>query len=116
MVVMPKAQPDQKEVITPAPTTPAPSGLEEETTHTALLGLRGTFPADTPYGAPDDMVIVTESGCNDRVRWGGQYPCWWLEQLAPHPVPAIRDPPMTTRRWPLRENANRTDTLIVCVS
>lgn len=28
----------------------------------------------------DDMVIVTESGRNDRVRWGGQYPRWWLEQ------------------------------------
>lgn len=28
----------------------------------------------------DDMVIVTESGRNGRVRWGGQYPRWWLEQ------------------------------------
>lgn len=28
----------------------------------------------------DDMVIVTESGRNDKVRWGGQYPRWWLEQ------------------------------------
>lgn len=28
----------------------------------------------------DGMVIVTESGRNDRVRWGGQYPRWWLEQ------------------------------------
>lgn len=28
----------------------------------------------------NDMVIVTESGRNDRVRWGGQYPRWWLEQ------------------------------------
>lgn len=28
----------------------------------------------------DDMVIVTESGRNGKVRWGGQYPRWWLEE------------------------------------
>ena len=142
------ALPYREEAITPAPATPAPSGPEEETIHTALLGLRDTYPTDTPYGAPyvpnnpldrpysncdacagwamkcsdtvfgnlpwrrvmnprwedirvgdlldyrtgstghvvvvlekrDDMVIVTESGRNNRVRWGGQYPRWWLEQ------------------------------------
>lgn len=28
----------------------------------------------------DDLVIVTESGKNDKTRWGGQYPRWWLEE------------------------------------
>ena len=147
-VYIDSALPYQEEAITPAPTTPAPSGLEEETIHAALLGLRDTYPTNTPYGAPyvpnnpldrpysncdacagwamkcsdtvfgtlpwrrvmnprwedirvgdlldyrtgstghvvvvlekrDDMVIVTESGRNDRVRWGGQYPRRWLEQ------------------------------------
>ena len=137
-----------EEVTTPAPATPAPSGLEEDAIHAALLELRDVYPTNTSYGAPyvpnnpldrpysncdacagwamkcsdtafgtlpwrrvmnprwedirvgdlldyrtgstghvvvvlekrDDMVIVTESGRNDRVRWGGQYPRWWLEQ------------------------------------
>ena len=28
----------------------------------------------------DDLVIVTESGNNNKTRWGGQYPRWWLEE------------------------------------
>lgn len=28
----------------------------------------------------DDLVVVTESGKNDKTRWGGQYPRWWLEE------------------------------------
>ena len=28
----------------------------------------------------DNMVIMTESGHNNKVRWGGQHPRWWLEQ------------------------------------
>ena len=142
------ALPYQKEMTTPAPAIPAPSGLEEETIHAVLMGLRDICPTNTPYGAPyvpnnpldrpysncdacagwamkcsdtvfgnlpwrrvmsprwedirvgdlldyrtgstghvvvvlekrDDMVIVTESGHNNKVRWGGQYPHWWLEQ------------------------------------
>lgn len=142
------ALPYQEEATTPAPATPAPSSLEEETIHAALLGLRDVYPTNTSYRAPyvpnnpldrpysncdacagwamkcsdtifgtlpwrrvmsprwedirvgdlldyrtgstghvvvvlekrDNMVIVTESRRNDRVRWGGQYPRWWLEQ------------------------------------
>ena len=142
------ALPYQEEATTPAPATPAPSSLEEETIHAALLGLRDAYPTNTSYGAPyvpnnpldrpysncdacagwamkcsdvvfgnlpwrrvmsprwedirvgdlldyrtgttghvvvvlekrDDMVIVTESGRSGKVRWGGQYPRWWLEQ------------------------------------
>jgi len=28
----------------------------------------------------DEYVSVTESGMNNKVRWGGQYPRWWLEE------------------------------------
>ena len=28
----------------------------------------------------DDYVLVTESGTNQKVMWGGQYFRWWLEQ------------------------------------
>ena len=27
----------------------------------------------------DDHVVITESGRNNKVRWAGQYPRWWLE-------------------------------------
>lgn len=27
-----------------------------------------------------EYIKVTESGTNNRVRWGGQYPRWWLEE------------------------------------
>lgn len=142
------ALPYQEEATKSAPVTPALSGLEEEAIHATLMGLRDTYPTNTPYGAPyvpnnpldrpysncdacagwamkcsdtvfgtlpwrrgmnprwedirvgdlldyrtgstghvvvvlekrDDMVIVTESGRNNRVRWGGQYHRWWLEQ------------------------------------
>ena len=28
----------------------------------------------------DEYVVVTESGTNNKVRWGGQYFRWWLEE------------------------------------
>jgi len=28
----------------------------------------------------DEYVVVTESGINNKTRWGGQYPRWWLEE------------------------------------
>ena len=28
----------------------------------------------------DEYVKVTESGTNNKVRWGGQYFRWWLEE------------------------------------
>ena len=28
----------------------------------------------------DEYISVTESGSNDKVRWGGQYFKWWLEE------------------------------------
>lgn len=30
----------------------------------------------------EDQVVVTESGRNNKVRWSGQYPRWWLEEQA----------------------------------
>ncbi len=30
----------------------------------------------------DDHVVITESGRNNKVRWAGQYPRWWLESQA----------------------------------
>ena len=27
----------------------------------------------------EDHVVITESGRNNKVRWAGQYPRWWLE-------------------------------------
>ncbi len=27
----------------------------------------------------EDHVVITESGRNNKVRWSGQYPRWWLE-------------------------------------
>lgn len=30
----------------------------------------------------EDHVVVTESGRNNKVRWAGQYPRWWLESQA----------------------------------
>ena len=28
----------------------------------------------------DEYISVTESGSNNKVRWGGQYFKWWLEE------------------------------------
>ena len=28
----------------------------------------------------DEYIKVTESGLNNKVRWGGQYFKWWLEE------------------------------------
>lgn len=28
----------------------------------------------------DECIFVTESGLNNKTRWGGQYFCWWLEE------------------------------------
>lgn len=30
----------------------------------------------------EDHVVITESGRNNKVRWAGQYPRWWLESQA----------------------------------
>lgn len=27
----------------------------------------------------DEYIVVTESGLNNKTRWGGKYPRWWLE-------------------------------------
>ncbi len=27
----------------------------------------------------DEYISTTESGTNNKARWGGQYPQWWLE-------------------------------------
>ena len=31
-------------------------------------------------GKTDEYVMVTESGTNNKARWGGQYYRWWLEE------------------------------------
>lgn len=52
----------------------------------------------------DEYVKVTESGLNNKARWGGQYFKWWLEeQLCTH---AIRNSTATAnRRGPLHTAA-----------
>ncbi|MDE7004641.1 MAG: hypothetical protein K2P08_09420 [Oscillospiraceae bacterium] len=32
----------------------------------------------------DEYIKVTESELNNRVRWGGQYFKWWLEEQPGH--------------------------------
>ena len=137
----------QEEVSTPAPATPSPSVLTEESVRTTIRTLRDTYPTNTYYGAfyrstsngpygmaptncagwatlcsdaafgdlpwrrianprweeiragdlieydnaygghvivvlekTDEYVKVTESGTNNKARWGGQYFRWWLEE------------------------------------
>lgn len=65
------ALPYQEEAIKSAPATPA-SGLEEETIHTVLLGLRDTYPTNTPYGAPyvpNNPLDRPYSNCDACAGW-----------------------------------------------
>ena len=137
----------QEEVDTPAQTTPAPSGITEESVRATLWGLMDKYPSGTYYGAfyrstsngpygmapancagwatlcsdaafgdlpwryvdnprweniragdllrydnaygghvvvvlekTEEYILTTESGTDNKARWGGQYFRWWLEQ------------------------------------
>ena len=46
----------------------------------------------------DEYIVATESGLNNRVRWGGQHFKWWLEEQPGYTL-YIRYPGISTLQY-----------------